>query len=293
VALLAAAGALAVLLAAVGGSRDAFAAGRGVGTRARGAVRPMSPGRQLRVGRRGWGDDVTFFDASVASNVEAGNGLRLISIEAPPEVSGAFKRGGQFVQAKPKPDAKPSFYAISSPPGAEGPLEFLIKEAESNEWLTSLGSGDVALLSEAMGRGYNVSCDSWSAADVSQVGLFATGTGVAPIRSVIEGGALKGKAVRLYVGARTESALGFSDRYEAWRKAGVEVVPVLSKAEGSWSGRQGYVQDALKQDEERGDGFVLPARHGALLCGQKEMVAAVRSVYDELGVPEERTLLNF
>ncbi|OLQ05300.1 hypothetical protein AK812_SmicGene11552 [Symbiodinium microadriaticum] len=86
--------------------------------------------RRSRVARRGWGDDVTFYEASVASNVEAAEGLRLISVTAG--------------------EAKPSFYAISSAPGA-GDLEFLIKEAESNAWITEAKAGDLVKLSPAMG----------------------------------------------------------------------------------------------------------------------------------------------
>lgn len=257
------------------------------------AATPRAGGGSSRTQRRGWGDDVVFHESSVQSNVEAAQGMRLITIEAPTEVSGAFAKPGQFVQAKPAADAKPSFYAISSPPGAEGPLEFLIKDAESNAWLTGCKGGDSVQLSPAMGKGFDLACEAWSSAKVSQVGLFATGTGIAPIRATIESGALAGKVARLYFGVRSETSMPFADRFEDWKGRGVEVVPVLSKGEDGWSGRGGYVQDALKEDEERGEGFVLAAQHGALLCGQKEMVAAVRSVYSDLGVPEDRTLLNF
>ncbi|OLP74357.1 hypothetical protein AK812_SmicGene46126, partial [Symbiodinium microadriaticum] len=44
--------------------------------------------------------DVTFYEASVASNVEAAEGLRLISVTAGEDVSKPYQRGGQFVQAK-------------------------------------------------------------------------------------------------------------------------------------------------------------------------------------------------
>ena len=39
--------------------------------------------------------------------------------------------------------------------------------------------------------------------------------------------------------------------------------------------------------QERGEGFVLSAKHGAVLCDQKDMVTAVRAIYAELGVPED------
>ena len=44
--------------------------------------------------------------------------------------------------------------------------------------------------------------------------------------------------------------------------------------------------------QERGEGFVLSAKHGAVLCGQKDMVTAVRAIYAELGVPEELILMG-
>jgi len=255
---------------------------------------PSPPGKkktERRIPLRGWGDDVTFYDASIVSNVEAAEGLRLITIEAPGEVSEPFQRGGQFVQAKAEDDSKPSFYAISSAPG--GALDFLIKNAESNDWITGASQGDVVKLSPAMGKGFNVDCEAWKEADVNQVSLFATGSGIAPMRAVIESKALTGKACRLYYGGREEGNLAYTDRFDSWRQNGIEVIPVLSKGDDSWTGRRGYVQDVMKEDEERGEGFVLSAKHGALLCGQKDMVTAVRAVYAELGVPEERTLLNF
>lgn len=269
--------------------------------RAASAPKPSLSWPSLRglVARRAWGDDVTFHTCTVTSNVEECEGLRLIEVEAPPEVTSAYEKGGQFVQAKGTEDAKPSFYAICSPPPAEADgdsaskLEFLIKQSESNEWLTGSGSGDKLLLSAAMGKGYDVGCEAWGDT-VNQVGLFATGSGIAPLRAVIESGALKGKVSRLYLGARTGDAIPFSDRHEAWEKEdGIEVVTTCSQPASGWKGRKGYVQDVFREDEERGEGWVLAPNHGALLCGQKEMVAAVREVYADLGVPEERTLLNF
>jgi len=247
--------------------------------------------RRSGLARRAWGDDIVFHIATVKENVEAAKGLRLITIEAPDVVSDPYGKAGQCVMAKPDDDAKASFYAISSPPGGDGAFEFLIGETEANKWMTDVSKGDAVKLSPAMGKGFATDGESWEG--VSQVGLFAAGSGIAPIRSVIESGALDGKVSRLYLGARTEQALAFADRFGDWKKRGVEVVPVLSKPEAGWSGRTGYVQQAFQEDEERGEGFVLAGKHGALLCGQKEMVAAVREVYSGLGVPEDRTLTNF
>ena len=34
----------------------------------------------------------------------------------------------------------------------------------------------------------------------------------------------------------------------AWKELGIDVIPVLSQPDESWTGRKGYVQDALKED---------------------------------------------
>ncbi|CAE7738895.1 unnamed protein product, partial [Symbiodinium sp. CCMP2456] len=100
-----------------------------------------------------------------------------------------------------------------------------------------------------MGKGFDVSCEAWKEGGVKQVNIFATGSGVAPMRAVIESDALKGKTCRLYYGARTESGMAYADRFEDWKKRGIEVIPTLSKPSDDWSGRTGYVQDVLQEDE--------------------------------------------
>eukprot|EP00913_Durusdinium_trenchii_P015078 g14140.t1 len=144
--------------------------------------------RRPRVPRRGWGDDVKFFDGSVKSNVEAANGLRLITLEE-----------WRFLGA----------CAVDHGRGEK------LVDVPSNDWITGSSTGDVL--------------KAWEEADVNQVSLFATGSGVAPMRAVIESKALAGKACRMYYGAREESSMAYADRFDEWRRAGVEIVPVLSQ----------------------------------------------------------------
>eukprot|EP00927_Polykrikos_kofoidii_P057453 TRINITY_DN5159_c0_g2_i1.p1 TRINITY_DN5159_c0_g2~~TRINITY_DN5159_c0_g2_i1.p1 ORF type:complete len:379 (+),score=51.05 TRINITY_DN5159_c0_g2_i1:100-1236(+) len=241
---------------------------------------------------RSCANNAAFHAATVKANAKAADGLRLITVEVSKDVIGTFRKPGQFVQARAAAHDKPSFYAISNPPNAMGGFEMLIKDVESNRWLTNMAAGNALELSNAMGPGFTFSGEAW-VGSAKQVCLFATGSGIAPMRSVIESQLLDGCVARLYFGAHHEGALAFVDRFDEWKRRGVEVIPVLSRADDGWTGRRGYVQDAFREDEERGEGFVLASQHVALLCGQKEMVAAVREHYAGLGVPEERTLLSF
>jgi len=225
----------------------------------------------------------------VLENRDVAEGLRLISLEVPQRVSLSLLSPGQSVEIFDT-DASGERRIITctcNAPGAEG-IEILVEQSASLAWLSGLGRGNEVLLRPVRRSGFDLQ-RAWSSA-VAQVALFATGAGIGPMRAVIESGALDGRVCRLYVGAGRHSALAFADSFDAWRRRGIEVIPVLSSGRLSDPGRTGTVEDAFRVDEERGEGFVLPARHGALLCGEPAMVAGVRALYRELGVPDDRLL---
>lgn len=200
----------------------------------------------------------------------------------------AYTKAGQFIQAKFGEDGKPGFFAIASAPGADkenGAVELLIKsQGGTAEQLCGAAAGTEVLVSAPMGNGFNV--DSVPPADFPTVLIFATGSGISPIKALIESGALQAdqrKDVRLYYGVRSKAHLAFADSIPAWEAAGVKVIPVFSE-EG-----QGYVQDAFAKD----DGIADYSGVAAVLCGQKDMAVAVTELLASKGVPKERVLLNF
>lgn len=70
-----------------------------------------------------------------------------------------------------------------------------MKKTDSNVWLCEAEAGTTWPTSPAMGKGFPV--DSL-AEDVNTVLLFAAGTGISPIKAVIESGKLDGKKVSVY-----------------------------------------------------------------------------------------------
>ena len=143
-----------------------------------------------------------------------------------------------------------AFIALASPPAEGAPThDILVKATENNGWLADASAGGELCMSPAMGKGFPLAAAAAAAADASapleSVLLFAAGSGVAPLRAVIESGALPCGAT-LYYGARDEPFLAYADRFGAWEEErGVKVVPVLSQPSGdAWGGRRGYVQDA-------------------------------------------------
>ena len=84
--------------------------------------------------------------------------------------------------------------------------------------------------------------------------LVAGGTGFAPIKAIVEGalaGGFPGK-VHLYWGVRAHRDLYMHDLAEAWTSEHdrVEYTPVLSEPlpEDQWSGRRGFVHEAVLAD---------------------------------------------
>jgi len=107
--------------------------------------------------------------------------------------------------------------------------------------------------------------------------FVATGTGLAPIKSILESLLDDADAppVALYWGGRTPADLYLDDTLRGWagRLCEFQYVPVLSRADGAWAGRRGYVQDAVLADSPD------LSEHAIYLCGSPVMIAAAREVF--------------
>jgi CDP-4-dehydro-6-deoxyglucose reductase len=118
--------------------------------------------------------------------------------------------------------------------------------------------------------------------------LLASGTGLAPIKSLIERLEVTGseRPAALYWGCRSQRDLYLSDWVEAAaaRLPWLRYVPVLSEplSEDSWSGRTGFVHHAVMAD--------LPdlSDHQVYACGVPIMVDTARRDFTaRCGLPEE------
>jgi len=118
--------------------------------------------------------------------------------------------------------------------------------------------------------------------------FVASGTGFAPIKSVIEHAFYKGvdRPITLYWGGRRPRDLYMNELPAKWaaEHATFKYVPVISDAlpEDHWSGRTGFVHRAVMQDLPDLSGYQVYA------CGVPVMVdAARRDFIAECGLPEE------
>ncbi|MBB4369187.1 CDP-4-dehydro-6-deoxyglucose reductase [Bradyrhizobium sp. cir1] len=115
--------------------------------------------------------------------------------------------------------------------------------------------------------------------------MVATGTGIAPIKAMLEGlmDDPDCPPVNLYWGARTVADLYLHDAIPTWgqRLYGFNYVPVLSRGTTPLC-RSGYVQDAVAAD------FDDLSEHAIYLCGSPMMIASALQTFLDRGAVRER-----
>lgn len=224
--------------------------------------------------------------ATVSATEPAADGLTdlVLDIQGTPLV-GTHAYPGQYVRLR-LPGLEEGIFAIASPPSPQGThWEFLLKDGSPlPDALIRLKPGDRVEVTRPEGKGFPL-----ERARGRDLLLFATGSGISPIRSVIASIRSERQTygrVTLYFGARTPSAFAYSDELHEWEAGGVRVVRTVSQPGVSgWQGLTGYVQACL--GEESVEGAI------AFLCGQSEMVQGVKATLQARGVPRGDIFLNY
>lgn len=153
--------------------------------------------------------------------------------------------------------------------------------------ICEMREGEVVEVSGVMGNGFEIG----KVSDSDCVLMFATGSGISPIRSLIESGfdANKKADVRLYYGARNLQRMAYQERFKEWEETGVRIIPVLSQPDDRWKGEEGYIQAAFSRAKQ----IVNASSTGAVLCGHKQMTEEVTSILKADGISMDKILKNF
>jgi len=120
--------------------------------------------------------------------------------------------------------------------------------------------------------------------------LIATGTGVAPYRSILHAHLNDASPnFTLLFGVRHEPSLMYRTEFEemARRYANFRFMPTLTRPGETWPGRTGRVQEHLK--EAIGDRIDL-SNVDVFLCGLKAMVDDVRNILKGMGFDRKQIL---
>jgi NAD(P)H-flavin reductase len=219
-------------------------------------------------------------DAMVESRQEVAGAVRLF-LGVTAEVRASYVEPGQYLHLKVGSAHGP--FAPASAPQAPGPLEVLFKTGTVlTDALGALKPGGTVQATRATGHGFPL-----EKAKGHPLLLVASGTGQAPMRSVIESVRRDRRAfgrVTLLLGVRSFEHLAYAGEHAAWEADGIEIHVTLSQGAATWKGRTGWVQQHLPHEglEET----------VAFLVGQREMVDEVKAALAGRGLPRAQVFLN-
>lgn len=212
-------------------------------------------------------------EARVVEVGSLGPEVRRLAIALPEDLALKFNPG-QYMNVVLENGVRRSFSMASARRGGANAsvLDFHIKRVPGGRFtdrlLSGLRAGDRLDVELPLGS------FRFHAEDYRPLVMVATGTGLAPVKGIIE--SLMDDPdcppVSLYWGARTEADLYLHDEIQQWgaRLYEFRYVPVLSRPHSGWSGRRGYVQHAVCED------FPDLSEHAVYLCGSPGMIDAAR-----------------
>ena len=177
-------------------------------------------------------------------------------------------------------------YSIASAPSQAHPERFEVA-------VTRVEPGNVSISLHALREGDTLEMDgpygffTRTGQEQDAALLVGTGTGVGPLRAMLQAELRQseGPPLTLLFGCRTRADLLYAQEFEALATTHARFTfePTLSRADGAWQGRRGYVQAQLPE---------LVARAGnphVYVCGLSDMVNDVRAVLKQsLGYDRKR-----
>ncbi|MCH4562022.1 2Fe-2S iron-sulfur cluster-binding protein [Halomonas sp. EGI 63088] len=180
-------------------------------------------------------------------------------------------------------DGSPRSFSMASPPNGEL-FDFHIRRVPGGYFTGRLEThykpGDALDVELPLGTFRH---DADSPRDLLMV---AGGTGLAPIKSIIESllDSPDTPNIALYWGVRRAEDLYLDDLLHQWTRTlpNFRYVPVLSEGDDQWGGRRGFVHEAVCQDHQDLSAF------DAYLCGPPPMIAAAKSGFSQRGLSVER-----
>lgn len=222
------------------------------------------------------------FSARVEEILDVASGIARLKLRLPLRAPMHWEPG-QYLEAV-LPDGKRRRYSMAHPQKADASIELYVRRLAggvfSDGYLRTLEPRSVIRVHGPHG-GFRLSAD-----DARPTVMVAGGTGIAPVKAMLEALRVSGsrRRVTLYWGMRNASDFFLDALFRDWAAQGPQFgyVPVLSGgADPSWNGRLGLVHEAVLEDHPSLEGFE------AYACGAPPMVAAVRETFAARGCRPE------
>ncbi len=228
-----------------------------------------------------------FYDVTLTKIVDLTDSVRHFVIEYDKAADSRFL-AGQFLMVHIDREGKPhkKAYSIASSPSILPRVELCIKLVEggfTTNWFWGLKTGD--RFQTSIPYGVFTIKEPWQ----EELVFVGTGTGVAPLRGMIQNLYEKGcqKRITLIFGNRYENEILYESEWREMEKKhpNFRFIPTISRGK-SWKGETAYVQDIVKREFEgkiQGKDF-----YG---CGLAPMCRSLRETLLAMGV--ERQFIHF
>ena len=209
--------------------------------------------------------------------------LRGLTLQVNDDALRAHLSAGQYVKLSVL--GVEGHFALAAAPGR--PFELLVKRGSAlGDAMAGLAPGAEIAASLPLGNGYPLAHHRGR-----DVHLFAVGSGIAPVRAVID--AIRGDRnawgrVTVWDGQRQEDHLAYRAERTAWASDRIEVMECLSSPTGEWSGPRGRVQEVFEVRPPE-----LSPDAVAYVCGMKAFVEDVKGRLGARGLSAERIFQNF
>ncbi len=226
--------------------------------------------------------------ASVLDSWDETPTLRAVCLQFPPHLATAHERPGQVVKLHTR--AGEAYFALATAPSPSGTMELLVKRGGRVADAAIAGGvpGGELDVSAPFGKGFPL-----EEGRGRHVLLFAAGSGIAPIRALVQHVLAHRDAfdrVTLFYGQRHGGDFAYMREHLAWERGGVRVVLCPSREDEAWPGVRGRVQEVA---HSLGFGGHPPESSVAFVCGMTAMVDDVKATLARAGIPPERVHLNF
>jgi CDP-4-dehydro-6-deoxyglucose reductase len=171
-------------------------------------------------------------------------------------------------------------YSIANANNENGIISFLIKKYErglmSNYWFNEAQVNDLLRIEGPLGSFF------LRETNIENIIFLATGTGIAPIKAILEDISRSkkqflNKNLWLFVGARFDVDLLWSPN-QLNEMLNINYIPVLSKGSKDWYGERGYVQDVVVKQN------ISLANSQVYACGSSSMIESAKMILVENGL---------
>ncbi|MCA6112945.1 2Fe-2S iron-sulfur cluster-binding protein [Bradyrhizobium cenepequi] len=206
--------------------------------------------------------------------------VTIVTLRFPIGLRAPFK-AGQYLQVLMEDGDRRNF-SLANPTRDNDAAELHIRHVAggkfTQEFLPKLAVGDPLRIEVPFG-------DFFLRESERPVVLLASGTGFAPIKSIVETAIHRRstRPIHLYWGARRREDIYLEQLPTKWAAnlSWFEFTPVLSEPTAAWTGRTGLVHDAVLEDHQALAGLDVYA------CGNPMMVSAAQRDFTEThGLPE-------